>query len=116
LICAGLIFQRTIVNDNFDPKDPETWPLWLELKEVAQVLRYRDVDSVRALTNKPVSAGGLAYRKEGRRRMVSKLDLHSYMNRPIENATVQVPAPRRFRKPVAPVGRKSFLASIGRAA
>jgi hypothetical protein len=102
--------------DDFNPKDPNTWPLWLELKEVAKVLRYKDVDSVRAITNKPVTLGGLAYRKEGRRRMVSKEDLIAYMNRPIANARVPTPAPKQTRKPSAPVGRKSFMARFEKAA
>jgi hypothetical protein len=101
---------------DFDPKNPDSWPLWLELKEVAQVLRYRDVGSVRALTDKAVSLGGLPYRKEGRRRVVSRADLLAYMNRPIENATVRVAAPKPTRKPTALNGRKSFLAMTGRAA
>lgn len=102
--------------DDFNPKDPDTWPLLLELKEVAKVLRYKDVDSVRALTDKAVSVGGLGWVREGRRRMVKKESLLAYMNRPIENARVQESAPKQTRKPTAQVGRKSFLARIGRAA
>lgn len=88
----------------------------LELKEVAKVLRYKDVDSIRALTNKPVTLGGLGYVREGRRRMVSKESLLAYMNRPIENAQVPAPASKQSRKPKAPVGRKSFMARFEKAA
>jgi hypothetical protein len=104
------------VNDDFNPNDPNTWPLRLELKEVAKVLRYKNVDSIRALTNKPVTLGGLGYVREGRRRMVSKGSLLAYMNRPIENAQVPAPAPKQTRKPTAPVGRKSFMARFEKAA
>ncbi|WP_445502548.1 hypothetical protein [Microvirga sp. G4-2] len=102
--------------EDFDPKDPDTWPLLLELKEVAKVLRYKDVDSVRAITKKPVNLGGLAYRKEGRRRMVGKEDLLAYINRPIANARATEPTPKQMRRSAVSVGRKSFMARIGRAA
>jgi len=106
------------VTNDFNSKDSETWPLWLTLKEVALVLRYKDQGTVRLLTDKAVSLGGLPYRKEGRRRMVSKTDLLAYMNRPVENALPTAPAPaaRPARKPSAPTGRKSFLAIIGKVA
>ncbi|WP_201861415.1 hypothetical protein [Microvirga soli] len=80
------------------------------------MLRYKDVDSVRALTNKSVTLGGLGYRKEGRRRMVSKTDLLAYMGRPIENARVSEPTPKHTRRPTRPAGRKSFMARFEKAA
>jgi Helix-turn-helix domain len=102
---------------DFNSKDADMWPLWLTLQEVALVLRYKDVGTVRLLTDKAVSLGGLPYRKEGRRRMVSKADLLAYMNRPAENSKVRAPAPRKpTRKPSTLTRRKSFLAMIGRAA
>jgi hypothetical protein len=106
------------VTNDFDSKNSDTWPIWLTLKVVALVLRYRDQGTVRLLTDKAVSLGGLPYRREGRRRMVSKADLLAYMHRPVENAVPKAPAPaaRPARKPSAPTGRKSFLAMIGKAA
>jgi hypothetical protein len=45
----------------FNPSDPETWAVNMELSEVAQVLRYQDQNSVWELTNIPVEEGGLRY-------------------------------------------------------
>jgi hypothetical protein len=104
------------VNDNFDPNDPDAWPLRLTLSEVAKVLRYRDVDSVRALTDKPVTLGGLPYRREGRRRMVSKADLLAYMNRPADNAKVEPPKVKPTRRKPASTSYRGFLQMTGRAA
>jgi hypothetical protein len=51
------------VTNDFDFKNSDTWPIWLTLKEVALVLRYRDQGTVRLLTDKAVSVSGLSYRK-----------------------------------------------------
>jgi hypothetical protein len=57
---------------DYNPEDPDTWPLWLTLKEVAEVLRYKDVGTVRRLTDRAVSLGGLPHRKEGQRRALRR--------------------------------------------
>ncbi len=103
------------MGNDFNPNDPDTWPLRLTLSEVAKVLRYKDVDSIRALTDKPVTLGGLPYRKEGRRRMVSKPDLLMYLNRPADNAKVEAPQSKPTRRKSALVSG-GFLAITRRAA
>ena len=47
------------MTNDFDSKNSDMWPIWLTLKEVAQVLRYKDQGTVRLLTDKAVSLGGL---------------------------------------------------------
>jgi hypothetical protein len=94
----------------FKPNDFETWPVLLELTEVAVVLRYKNHRTIRALTNRPPEDGGLQYVEVGagkrKKRMVHRDDLAEFVGRRLI-APPQYHPPTRAKKPTIAVNASS---------
>lgn len=111
--------KKMIPASVIDLSAPETWPVLMELAEVAQALRYDDEDTVRDITNMPVDEGGLRYLSIGagrkrRKRLVLKVDLLEFLSRNSVSPTrVEVTNSKR-RKPRTEISTGSLMARSAR--
>lgn len=97
----------------FDPNDADTWPLNMQLSEVAQVLRFKDAQVIRGMTEMPEADGGLPCLIVGagkrRTRLVRRDDLVAFMARTtVGGLNGAVPIKSRTRK-AAPMPMITFL-------
>lgn len=111
--------KKLIPASVIDLSAPETWPVLMELAEVAQALRYDDEDTVRDITNVPVDEGGLRYLSIGagrkrRKRLVLKVDLLEFLSRnSVSTSRVEVANSKR-RKPRTDISTGSLMARSAR--
>jgi hypothetical protein len=87
----------------FDPDDPHTWPLYMTLKEVSEVLRHQGTRTVWALTTIHPDDGGLPFVATGtgrqrQRRLVHRDDLKVFIERRREDARPAPEYPSRKRR------------------
>ncbi len=65
----------TPLDETLDPKNADTWPLWLSIPEAAAVLRL-SISTIRGLTQ----ARKLRSRRFGRQLRIHKSDLLAFTN------------------------------------
>jgi len=68
-------FAHTPVDETIDPKNPDTWPLWISVPEVAAILRL-SMSTVRQL----LQSRKLRSRRFGRQLRVHRADLLAFTN------------------------------------
>ena len=71
---------------SFDPNDEATWPAWMTLDHIRQVLGHKCIKTTRKVILRPVAQGGLMFQPvtagtERVRRQFAREDFVSWRNR-----------------------------------